>query len=316
MLQCRKWFLFIVGLLVLYGGLEWMAGAMYSRFRQQGDWKYYRWDRNTLWSLRPHIDTTVNGRAVHTNSVGFRGTNEYAADFKTGLRVLVLGDSRAYGMAVEDAFTFPYVAQIQLRRRRIDVEAINAGTPGYTAVQCRARLESLLNYQPDVAVWAAGYNDRRYTILMPPDSSESFARIAAFRKIAEILQWSNLLYALSYEWGRSKREQWRQNPLPLDRVGVRVPEPVFREELSRFVTLCRGNRIQPVLMIIDQNPCVFEIPERAARLMEEKEYRPAADLLEERLPKLQAPNAPPLADGDHTQRVSLHLKASHMLFAR
>ncbi len=242
--------------------------------------KYYHWDAGTCWRLRPSIDATVNGRRVHTNSAGFRGQEEYPITSQHALRILTLGDSRSYGLAVGDQFTYSHVLQEQLRKEGVNAEVMNAGTPGYSIVQCRARLEQLLAYQPDIAILAAGYNDRRYLLLTPPDSAASFKRIALLRNIIGFLQHSNLFYAVSYELGKNKLDQLKQQAPSLDRVKIRVDEDVFRRELDAFIKTCRQHDIEPIILMIDQNPAVFEVTEQAAQLIENKGYQTAIQLLE------------------------------------
>ncbi len=278
----NKW-LWIGFLIGMVGIVEWRIGVRYNPYRWQGDKRFYLWDRDTLWALRPEIAVENNGKSFHTNSVGLRGTDEYEPVSEHDLRIVVLGDSRAYGISVGDDSTFSHCLQTALQERKIDAEIMNSGTPGYTIVQCRAKLEQLLSYKPQIAILTAGYNDRRYLLLTPPDSRQSFSRIALSREIVDFLQRSNLLYALSYEWGKRQIRQIQSNPPPLDQVEMRVPLETFKNELSDFITQCRQNRIHPILMAIDQNPCVFEISDRAARFYTEKKYREAIDLLEKHM---------------------------------
>jgi lysophospholipase L1-like esterase len=260
--------------------LEFYAGSKYSSLRQQGDLKYYHWDAKTCWRLRPSIDATVNRRRVHTNSAGLRGQEEYLIDSQHALRILTLGDSRSYGLAVADQFTYSHVLQDRLQKMSLDAQVINAGTPGYSIVQCHAKLEQLLAYKPDIAILAAGYNDRRYLLLTPPDTAASFGRMTLIRNIIGFLQHSNLFYAASYHLGKNKLDQFKKKAPSLDQVKVRVNEYTFRQELNAFIETCRQHDIKPILLMIDQNPSVFEITEQAAQLIEKHEYQDAIELLE------------------------------------
>ena len=78
-----------------------------------------------------------------TNSLGFRGPDPSG----TGPLVLVLGDSFAFGMGVDDGATFSdYLVKV-LGERVPGVRVLNAGVPGYTITdqldQFRAKLRDL-----------------------------------------------------------------------------------------------------------------------------------------------------------------------------
>jgi hypothetical protein len=65
------------------------------------------------------------------NSVGLRGGREFAAGPLAGQhRILVLGDSFAYGIGVDDDQTFASVLESRLNKQGEAVEVINAGNGG------------------------------------------------------------------------------------------------------------------------------------------------------------------------------------------
>ncbi|MFH1739549.1 MAG: GDSL-type esterase/lipase family protein [bacterium] len=230
--------------------------------------------------------TMINGRAFSTDSAGFRGEEEYSIPASHKIRILLVGDSRTYGMAVSDDSTYAHILQSELRGAGHDAETINTGTPGYTAVQCRAKLEQLLHYKPDIVVFAAGYNDRRYLLSTPPDSSKTFRRTACLRRFLDTLQRSNIFFAISFELGQRRLRTLRDNPPPLDRVEVRVPEAVFREEIQRCISICRENDIDMFFLLIQQEPFTFGIVEDAAQRIERKEYQDALNILNKSEPDI------------------------------
>jgi hypothetical protein len=70
---------------------------------------------------------------VHTNALGLRGepaSREKAAD---AYRILVIGDSFAFGFGVEDDQALPARLAAELSLTRRGVESINAGVPGWSA---------------------------------------------------------------------------------------------------------------------------------------------------------------------------------------
>jgi hypothetical protein len=65
---------------------------------------------------------------LQTNSLGLRGTREYAKERPEGVqRVVVLGDSFVFGWGVKDSETFT----AQLEGRKAGLEVMNLGVPGY-----------------------------------------------------------------------------------------------------------------------------------------------------------------------------------------
>jgi lysophospholipase L1-like esterase len=75
-------------------------------------------------------------------------------------RILVLGDSIAYGMGVEPAQTFAKVLERMLDHPRHHVEVVDAGVPGYTAYnEERYYAARGREFQPDVVVVAFCMND-------------------------------------------------------------------------------------------------------------------------------------------------------------
>ncbi len=279
--QQKKRLVFIIVLLGFIAA-DIHFGAKYSAQRDT-NFRAFRWDTETLWALKSSYQGTAWGTSVHTNSAGFRGGEEYPLQSKRNFRIVTLGDSRTFGFGVEDEKTFAYVLQETLRKQGIDAETINAGVHGFSAVQCRARLIQMLPYKPNAVVIAPGYNDRRYLVVRAVDGDSSLAWIARIRRVVDIVQWSNTMFALMYEVGKQKLEILKQNPPPLDRVEVRVPEDTFRRELAATIALCRENGIQPVFLRIYQDPTAFSLVERADALYRAGDYPETVETIEEAL---------------------------------
>ncbi len=267
-------------LLLCYIGLEIRMGAKYAAQRDS-DFRAFRWDTRTLWRLKTGYTGEAFGEKIQTGSSGFRTPRDCGVRKTTDFRIVTLGDSRTYGFGVENEETYSAVLQKELRERGRDVEVINAGTHGFSAVQCRAQLERMLKYKPDTVVFAPGYNDRRYIITRAPDSSRSFAIIARLRSFVGVLSWSNMFFGMLCEIGERKIKKIKENSPPLDEVFPRVPENTFREELLRAVSICQDNDIQLVFLLVYQDPSAFGLVEQAARYYDEGDPEEAIETIQE-----------------------------------
>lgn len=105
--------------------------------------------------LHVHTDFRVT---VETNSLGLRGPELDTKTAKRGPRILVLGDSLAFGFGVESEEAFPRLISRMLEEEEITV--VNAAVPGYSfdhhLVFLRNRLDE---FAPDLVLIAACEND-------------------------------------------------------------------------------------------------------------------------------------------------------------
>jgi lysophospholipase L1-like esterase len=148
--------------------LSCVAGEMALRYRERhrgtvpgtAPLLYYRHSRLGLALVR---DYDYFGW-YHTNRQGFRGTRPVSIEKTPGvLRILAVGGSTTFDVAVSsDSAAWParlehWVQQLYPGRK---FEVINAGVPGYVAMQDLIRLETELGrYQPDLLILYQGHND-------------------------------------------------------------------------------------------------------------------------------------------------------------
>lgn len=102
------------------------------------------------WELRRGFRGLDFGRMASVNAQGYRGP-AHAFTKPAGVsRVVMLGDSIAYGAGVEDWETFSALLEAKARGRR---EVVNLAVGGYGTDQALLRLErDGLRYQPDVVM--------------------------------------------------------------------------------------------------------------------------------------------------------------------
>lgn len=110
------------------------------------------------YELAPGASSWAWGANVTINSRGFRGA-EPATGHYGGYRILILGDSIAFGNELEVEATFSHKLQQQLLKS-MDCEVLNFGIGGYDSLQEVALLEYRgLEYKSDLVVVAYCLND-------------------------------------------------------------------------------------------------------------------------------------------------------------
>ena len=110
------------------------------------------------WSCR-HVSADFDV-TVRTNALALRGAPVARSKSVGSYRILVLGDSFAFGFGVEDAETLPAQLERELGGREAGVEVLNAAVPGWAADQYLLRLQTTaLGLEPDLVLLALYSND-------------------------------------------------------------------------------------------------------------------------------------------------------------
>lgn len=227
--------------------------------------------------LRPN--QTVEARGVHivTNSFGLRGPEISQTPAPGTRRLLVLGDSVAFGYRMEEPDTFVEQLRGELERRAGGSwEVLNAGIEGYNTVNEVAYLRSsLLQLEPQTIVLLFNLNDYDDGPVMGPLGALTRNQAVRVRvsdspaiqsEFYLLLRW---LYALlSHEWvGQGDVPQ--ATPAPgdterftvLDRLVSSVRKqfywdakderwPRMIDALRELETLCRARGIRLLVAII------------------------------------------------------------------
>jgi hypothetical protein len=125
----------------------------------------YRPDRGWLYGLRPGAEGRLSetGDALYRiNQDGFRGPRHARPKPAATTRVLVMGDSIAFGFGVPEESTFPRVLEQQLGALvpQARSEVVNLGVGGYNAWNESELLKDVgLGYQPDLVLVQFCIND-------------------------------------------------------------------------------------------------------------------------------------------------------------
>jgi hypothetical protein len=119
--------------------------------------------------LRAGARLAVLGRDVRVSSLGLRGPELAARSPAAGRRILVLGDSVAFGWGLDEAESYPAQLEARLRARGVAAEVLNAGVPGYsTASEAALHRELAPKLAPDAVVLAVSLNDFTPTPSLSP----------------------------------------------------------------------------------------------------------------------------------------------------
>jgi lysophospholipase L1-like esterase len=125
----------------------------------------FRPDRGWLYGLRPGAEGRLSetGDALYRiNQDGFRGPRHARPRPDGTTRVVVLGDSIAFGYGVEEASSFPRILETQLAALvpQARIEVVNLGVGGYNAWNEAALLSDVgVSYQPDLVLVQFCIND-------------------------------------------------------------------------------------------------------------------------------------------------------------
>jgi len=122
-------------------------------------------------SSNPDIIIEPRPNAGEFNSDGFRD-KIYPRKKQAGVyRIIVIGDSLAYGLRVPAELTYAKRLERKLNQQAGEesrYEVINMGVPGYRTTQTIARLEEQgLSYDPDMIIYGFWLDDISYSGLVP-----------------------------------------------------------------------------------------------------------------------------------------------------
>ena len=127
---------------------------------------------NLVYELRPKFKGLYAGVPISINSHGFRGREVDNDPIKSGFRVVVVGDSIAFGQGIHEQETLAAQLERELRSSsERAAEVVNLGVPTYNTCQEYTRFkEYALPLQPSVAVVVYVDNDPDPPLLHIKDS--------------------------------------------------------------------------------------------------------------------------------------------------
>jgi len=157
-----RWSAYILFLILLIeftcaAGFYFKTGKLIYRSKPNPNFSLFKPHPYLVAVPRKNVTLTNNGKTITHNSSGFRG-KEFSAEKKIP-RIIAIGGSTTYGVAVSDNETWPYYLD-SLQNGRSEV--LNFGVPGYTTVEMLIQSELFVqDYKPDIVLIHAGLNDMR-----------------------------------------------------------------------------------------------------------------------------------------------------------
>ncbi len=117
-------------------------------------------DPRIRFTLRPGFDARIGDDRYRVNQLGLRGGPVPLQKPAGTRRILIVGDSYAFGFGVDEPDTLAARLQDDLRKDHGDVTVLNMGVPGYQTGQELGRLErDGFRLQPDLVILVYYAND-------------------------------------------------------------------------------------------------------------------------------------------------------------
>lgn len=157
----------VVSVGIFFGSAELLTHFWYvpEKIESEG---FFDFDNEKIFKQKTNDQNAYFDVPYSTNSLGHRGSTEISMEKpKNTIRVLVLGDSVAFGVRVLDHETFPYLLEQNLNKHfgnqktKPSVQVINAAVPGNAPFQEYVDLKRGLMLQPDIIILQFTLNDVR-----------------------------------------------------------------------------------------------------------------------------------------------------------
>ena len=286
----------VLGLLLAVAGLEallrttGLLGVSYEREfeRYRLSCLRFTWDRpdgtrdldGTLYRHHPGLDVDLGSFTLRTSSLGLRGPEVEVPKPPGTFRILVLGDSVAFGWGVDDEVSFLRRWEQELRARGGGRrwEVVNTGHPMYDTTQELALLREVgLALEPDLVLLVYVVNDVEPTrevveealglsVPTTPEEQELAAPDAWQRLAARVRPWLPATGALigslsdgSARAARLLRERGQEYAPETFGKGVRGWER-SRRALLEIRDLC-AERGVPLLLLDHTYPAIRSLPD-------------------------------------------------------
>jgi len=236
----------------------------------------YERDRLLFWRLQSNESEDVNAK-------GYRGTIRSYDKPKGVFRIILIGDSCAYGIMTKNQDTYAYLLEKKLNSLHQGIfEVINAGVPGYSSLQgLRYLRNELIKYHPDMVLVGFGFNDLCEAVgekdsdidvvLAPPWIIDTDNALSAFKFYKLLKQVASQLRGVFYHAFKHKPALTltsAQNTTTLDEIDDldiliqvqsqqlasapprRVPPEDFAKNIKDIVDIGKKDNLQVILLTL------------------------------------------------------------------
>jgi hypothetical protein len=159
----REWLLSVSSVLVtvlLFDVILTVTGTVPTVAEQRKRSISYTMSRFTSYRLVPQETERPDGGTIKINERGFRGLEIAPIKAPGRVRIAFVGGSQVFDYNGAD---WPQLTAAKLRESGYDIEAINAGVPGYNSTDALAvLLTDLWVLQPDIIFACHSWNDLKF----------------------------------------------------------------------------------------------------------------------------------------------------------
>lgn len=249
--------LFEIGLRL--AGFQFIPSSDFILFTQTTDeWtRIVTYDPQVMWRMKPG-EIQYFQKQYHINAKGYRG-EDFDADKPSGrTRIIVGGDSTAFGHGVEEPQTFAALARQEMTSRYPQAEVLNCAVMSYSSFQiCQDLKARIFGYQPDILVlYLGGWNEHTWGINYTDRELSGIASTLTPRGMVYRLRTLQFFRWILARELKKRLQEDRMQILTENNEGKidshwkrRVPIPEFREDLHWITTQTQERHISLVLLV-------------------------------------------------------------------
>lgn len=215
------------------------------------------YDPQVMWRMKPG-EIHYYQKQYHINAKGYRGEDFDAGKPYGRTRIIVVGDSTAFGHGIEEPETFVALTRQHVASRFPQAEILNCAVMLYSSFQIRQDLQArIFRYQPDILVlYLGGWNEHTWGINYTDRELKEIASALTPRGIVYRLRTLQFFRQLLAGHPKKRLQEDQIDILTRNNQGEidphwkrRVPLPEFREDLRWIVEQTQEQYIPLVLLV-------------------------------------------------------------------
>ncbi len=228
-----------------------------------------------IYTLRPNLNVKFQGVPVRTNSFAMRGPETTLEKPADTYRIMLLGDSFAFGWGVNEEESFARLLEKKLSEQtQKKVEVLNFGTPGYSTFQEVSHfLSTGINFSPNAVLVFYIENDNQPPFFIDTGDEGLQSAVSLFRskdpedntakdlirkkldpnpwflKLAEILADKKIDFSIAINPGR----RWEKDMQVLG-AAVKDPRIQFINLRTGMLKTIKDQNIDPKTLSLPTDP--------------------------------------------------------------